>query len=409
MSTLLQIDEPTAPPQVPPSLRAFLEMGFRPLYLAGTGWALVAVALWIFWPQLLQGQLGGVAWHAHEMMWGFVATIAVGFLMTAGANWTGVNPMPRSVLAAACVLWLVARLGLLLPGRAMFWLGFGAEAAFFLLSSVSMARAVYGTRNRRNYAVPLMLLGLGLSDVLYLLAATDGDYTRLMQRFNAGLLVMAVIALLVGRRVIPFFATRAVPGLQIPMHERSSWVQLIAGSLAVLFVLLQWPLPQALALAVAGALPLWQLLSWKPLAVRHKPLLWILYAGYAGLGAGLLVAAAQAGGAPLRAAVHVHLVAMAGFSVLIIGMVTRTALGHLGRPLATDRSMVASYVFILAAVLLRLGALHPSGLTLLLLQGAALCWITALALYLWRFFPWMIRPRPDQPPPVVAVKPGRKS
>lgn len=403
MADLLQIDEPAARPRVAPSLHALLEMGFRPLYLAGTGWALIAVALWIFAPQWLQAPLAGVAWHAHEMMWGFVATIAVGFLVTAGANWTGVNPMSRTVLLASCGLWLLARIGLLVPSPALFWLGFGAEAAFFLLAAGAMARAVYGTRNRRNYAVPLLLLGLGLTDVLYLLAALSGDYGLLMQRFNAGLLCMAVIALLVARRVIPFFAMRAVPGLQIPMHERSSWVQLVAGALAVLFVLLQWPVPQALALAVAGALPLWQLLSWKPLVVRRKPLLWILYAGYAGLGAGLLLAAAQAAGAPLRNAVHVHVIAMGGFSVLIIGMVTRTALGHLGRPLATDRSMVASYALVLVAVALRLGALHPSALSALLLQGSALAWIAALALYLWRFYPWMVRPRPDHKPAAVPV------
>jgi uncharacterized protein involved in response to NO len=409
MSTLLQIGEPATSARPRPSLRAFLEMGFRPLYLAGTAWALVAVALWIFAPQWLQGPLGGVAWHAHEMMWGFVATIAVGFLLTAGANWTGVNPTPPGTLLAVCALWLLARIGLLFPSHALFWLGFGAEAAFFLLSAAAMARAVYGTRNRRNYAVPLLLLALGSTDVLYLLAAPGGDHALLMQRFNAGLLCMAVIALLVGRRVIPFFAMRAVPGLVIPMHERSGLVQLGAGALAVLFVLLQWPWPLALALVVCGGIPLWQLLGWKPLAVRSRPLLWILYAGYAGLGAGLLVAAAQAAGAPLRNAVHVHVIAMGGFTLMIIGMVTRTALGHLGRPLATDRSMVASYWLMVIAAALRLAGLFPSGAVLLLLQGAALCWIAALALYLWRFTPWMIRPRPDHKPQVATVTLGQRT
>lgn len=169
-------------------------------------------------------------------------------------------------------------------------------------------------------------------------------------------------------------------------------------------MLLQLRLPLALTLLVAGAVPLWQLLSWKPWAVRHKPLLWILYAGYAGLGVGLLVAAAQTAGLPLRSAVHVHVIAMGGFSLLIIGMLTRTALGHLGRPLAVDRSMVSSYWLMLAAVASRLSALHPSALSGLL-QAAALCWIAALALYLWRFTPWMIRPRPEQSvnPAIVTV------
>jgi len=377
MDKLLQIEEPAAPAAIPPSLRAFLEMGFRPLYLAGTAWALVAVALWIFLPQLLQGTLAGIAWHAHEMMWGFVATIAVGFLMTAGANWTGVNPTPPGALLAACVFWLLARIGFLGNSPAWFWLGFGAESAFFLLAAGAMARAVYGTRNRRNYAVPLLLLGLGVTDVLYLLAALGGDYGLLMQRFNAGLLCMAVIALLVGRRVIPFFAMRAVPGLTIPMQERSGLAQLAAGVLAVLCVLLQLQWPLVLTLAAAGAIPLWQLLTWKPRAVRHKPLLWILYAGYAGLGTGLLVAATQAAGLPLRPAVHVHVIAMGGFSLLIIGMVTRTALGHLGRPLATDRSMVVSYWLMLAATVLRLGALHPSPLSAFLLPGSRPKWTSS--------------------------------
>ena len=403
---LLHIDEPPASHNSP-SFRAFLEMAFRPLYLAGAGWALVAVALWVFWPQLLQGPLNGVAWHAHEMMWGFVATIAVGFLMTAGANWTGVNPMPGKVLLTAVGLWLLARIGFLGRGTEWFWLGVVADASFFLLASLAMGRAVYGTHNRRNYAVPLLLLGLGASDVLYLLAAAGNDYGLLMQRFNVGLLIMAVIALLVARRVIPFFAMRATPNLHIPMHERSSWVQLIAGALAALFLLLQWPLPQALALTVAGLVPLWQLISWNPLAVRRKPLLWILYAGYFGLSIGLLAAAAQAFGLLERAAVHVHLIALGGFSVLIIGMITRTALGHLGRPLATDPSMVMSYVLILAAAALRLGALHPSALSLYMLWASALCWIAALGLYLWRFTPWMIRPRPDQQFSAIISAPAK--
>ena len=88
-----------------------------------------------------------------------------------------------------------------------------------------------------------------------------------------------------------------------------------------------------------------------------------------------------------------HDIGMAGFAVLIIGMVTRTALGHLGRPLQTDRSMVASYALVIAAVVLRLLALMAVPFALAALHAAALAWIIAFALYLWRFFPMMVRPR----------------
>lgn len=407
MSPLLSIEEPPRKIRSQPSFEAFFELGFRPLYLAGAAWALVAVAVWIFWPQVVQGPMRGVAWHAHEMMWGFIATIAIGFLTTAGANWTGVNPMPRPALLTALVLWLIARVAFLMPHNFGFWLGLVAESGFFLLASWSMARAVFGTRNRRNAGVPLLVMGLGASDVLYLLTVVDGDPGQLMVRLNAGLLVMAVVALLVGRRVIPFFAMRAVQGLKIPMHEHSARWQLTAGGLSVLFLLLDWSLPLALALGVAGSIPLWQCLTWKPWCVRGKPLLWILYAGYAGLGVGLVVAALQFAGVPWRSAVHVHLVAMAGFSTLIIGMITRTALGHLGRPLALDRSMLSSYGLMMGAVALRLGALYPSPLVPGLLHAAAVCWIAAMGLYLWRFFPWLIRSRADQPAGAVIIALGK--
>ncbi len=114
--------EPTTHSSLPaPSLDAFLGLGFRPLYLSGTAWAVIAIAIWIYAPQLLTGPLQGIAWHAHEMLWGFVATIAVGFLMTAAANWTGINPLHGRALAVACALWLIARAAFLVEADVAFW------------------------------------------------------------------------------------------------------------------------------------------------------------------------------------------------------------------------------------------------------------------------------------------------
>jgi len=403
MPPLLTLEEPESPAGRPRAQwKAFTEMGFRPLYLAGCLWALVSVWLWVHAPGRITGLLGGVFWHAHEMLWGFVATIAVGFLLTAGANWTGKNPLRGNALAALCGLWVVARAGYLVPGRTAFLIALVADLAFFVWGAAALGRAVWVTRNRRNAGVPVLLLGLAATNALYLWAAVQGDYLALMRYFNAGLLCMAVLTLLIARRVIPFFAKRAVAGLEIPPHTRSGHWQLGTGIAAIVCLLAGQPRLAALALAATGVIAVVQWVSWKPWAVRRVPLLWILYAGYGGLAAGLLVGAAHLGGYVIRAAWPAHAIGVAGFSVLILGMVTRTALGHLGRPLRTDRSMVASYVLMLLAAVLRLAALLPTVASMGLLHASTAAWVLALGLYLWRFFPLMIRPRADAAPAAAS-------
>lgn len=396
MAQWRETDEPPRNGVPAPQWQAFLALGFRPLYLLGCLWALLSVALWVYAPRWLVGRMAGVFWHAHEMLWAFVATIAVGFLFTAGSNWTGRNPLQGRALGGLCLLWLAARAGFVLPGPQAFAIAALCEIAFFGWAAVALGRAIVAARSRRNYGLPLLLLGLGAADALYLWCIWRGDYGLLMQRFHAGLLCMALIALLIARRVIPFFAMRAVAGLQIPMHTASGQWQLGAGVAAGACLLAGWMPGMAAALPVAGLLALWQVLAWKPWAVRKVPLLWILYLGHAALGAGLLVAAAHAAGLVLRPAWPVHVIGVGGFAVLIIGMCTRTALGHLGYPLRTDRSMVAAYALVIAAAVLRLLALLPKGLSLAALHTSALAWVLAFGLYLWRFAPLLVRPRADR-------------
>lgn len=376
-----------------PSLNAFLELGFRPLYMAGMAWALIAVVLWVYVPSVLIAPLGGIAWHAHEMLWGFIGTIAVGFLMTAGTNWTGINPLHGKALAFALVLWLVARVGFLIPNTLYFLWASCSELAFFALAAVAMMRAVVRSKNTRNYAVPGLLLMLGAMDGLYLYVAREGDYAWLMQSFNAGMTVMAMIALLIARRVLPFFAMRATPNLNIPKHTETGWVQLGACAVAILGLLLNAMLLVAAGAGLAGAIAIFQWISWKPLAIRSNALLWILYTGYAGIGMGLLLTALSAMGVDIPRVLPVHVVAMAGFSVLIIGMTTRTALGHLGRPLVADKRIQTGYWLMLAAVALRLWAIIVPTWSTPLIHMAGLLWIAATGLYLWQFVPMLIRPR----------------
>jgi hypothetical protein len=78
--------------------------GFRPFFLGGALWAAFGMMLWLpqyFGELTLPTVFSPLDWHIHETLYGYVAAIATGFLLTAIPNWTGrlpVNGYPLSGL-----------------------------------------------------------------------------------------------------------------------------------------------------------------------------------------------------------------------------------------------------------------------------------------------------------------------
>ena len=128
---------------------------------------------------------------------------------------------------------------------------------------------------------------------------------------------------------------------------------------------------------------------------RSRPILWILHAAYAWLPLGfVLLALAQMGWVGVSAGVHALAVGATGG--LIIGMVTRTARGHTGRPLRASKAEVLAYALVMAAATLRvvLPILAPQWFVQALL-AAALAWSAAFAIYLVIYTPWLTTTRLD--------------
>src|SRR5687767_11311532 len=99
---------------------ALFSFGFRPFFLLAAAWA--AFALPTLLGALALGAWPGEAlplarWHAHEMLFGFVAATIAGFLLTAVPTWTGSRPVSGLPLAALAALWLAGRVAMSpLPG-----------------------------------------------------------------------------------------------------------------------------------------------------------------------------------------------------------------------------------------------------------------------------------------------------
>jgi uncharacterized protein involved in response to NO len=148
-------------------------------------------------------------------------------------------------------------------------------------------------------------------------------------------------------------------------------------------------------LAVAAALHIKRWLGWRSMLARGRPILWVLHAAYAWIPLGLaLLALSQLGWLSVSAGVHALGVGATGG--LIIGMLTRTARGHTGRPLSVSGAEVTAYGLVFAAAILRAFVLlvAPSWLAVSLVV-AGVAWAAAFVIYLWIYTPWLVQFRAD--------------
>ena len=383
---------PRSPPQGWPLFR----LGFRPFYLGAAAFAVLAIPYWV------AGLLGVVAlpskvppllWHAHEMLFGFAVAVIVGFLLTAGKAWTGLSTPRGGTLAMLAGLWLAARLCAVWAPYAVYAL---LDSALLPLVAVALIRVLLKAGSRRNLPLGVILILLASANLTFHAAVLGWLVIDPLRALHAGLALIVMIECVIAGRVIPAFTMSALPGqkLQVPPWLERATLAATALSLAAWVLLPAHPMT-ATGFAVAALLHAARWWHWQPWRTRARPLLWVLHVAYAWLPVGLgLLAWAQTGGVSASAGIHALTVGATGG--LVLGMITRTARGHTGRPLQASRLEVAAYLLVAGAagarVLLPLVAPERAADWLVV---AAAAWAAAFALYLWVFTPWLLSSRPD--------------
>jgi uncharacterized protein involved in response to NO len=396
MTRFLHIESPAAaPPHQPVPV---LRLGFRPFYLLAAMFAAASVALWTgqYAGWLPHGHLAGPLGHAHEMLFGFTLAVVVGFLFTAVGNWTG-RPTPTgTALGALALLWLAGRVLALTPYG---WAAAAADIAFPLAAALGIGIPLFRSRNRRNYFFVALLVAMALADAgvhLSQLGAIElPGWAGIRIALDMILFVMAVM----GGRVIPMFTNNGVPGANARRHPVVEKAAL--GSILVLLAADVAQLPSAVLVAIlafAAAAHAARLALWEPWKTGRNPLVWVLHAAYAWIVVHLaLRAMGLADLVPPSLATHALTIGAIG--ALTLGMMTRTARGHTGRPLKAERWEVACYALVLAAAAIRVfGPLVVPAAYMGTVEAAALLWSGAFAIYAVRYWPVLTRPRLDGRP-----------
>lgn len=393
--SLSTIEEPL---RAPAPRFALFDLGFRPFYLLASVFAALSIPLWSLQFSGLLGRsyLAGPLWHAHEMVFGFTLAVIVGFLFTAGRNWSN-QPTPTGpMLAALAALWVAGRVLVMTP--------FGiaaavANVAFPLAAAIALAVPFVRSGNRRNYFFIGLLVLLALAAGFVHAAQLGAERALPMQAVRVALDVVLFIMSVMGGRVIPMFTNNGVAGARA---VRKPWLDKTSLGLVLLLLALDIAATGGAATAAAaGAAYLahaarWWL--WQPWRTRKVPLVWVLHVAYLWIAIHLgLRAMAELHWVQQSAATHALTVGAAGG--LIIGMMTRTARGHTARPLVADGVDTTCYTLVLLAALVRvlLPMAAPSQ-TLRAVLASALLWSMGFALYALRYWPVLTKPRLDGRP-----------
>lgn len=374
-----------------------LQYGFRPFFLLGALHAGLAVPLWLWLYRAgvaPPGPFDGMQWHAHEMLFGYLAAVIAGFVLTAVPNWTGRLPLSGWPLAGLVMLWLLGRVACVAVGN--LWLAAALDLLFPVALAAAVWREVIAGRNWRNAPVAAILSLFATAS-----AAQHGEALAFLPQglgIRIGLGAGMVLIALIGGRVVPSFTRNWLAKQGHPALPASSGLidkaALAATGAGVLAWIVAPEVPgTGILLVLAGMLLLLRLARWRGVATWREPIVLVLHAGYGwiGLGVTLLGISALWPGVPANAALHALTAGAMG--TMTLAVMTRASLGHTGRTIRADGWTVGIYLLVSAGGMLRVAAPFAGGGYMGVLVAGGMLWSAAFVLFVLRYGPMLLSRR----------------
>ena len=374
--------------------------GFRPFFLGGAVWAALGVLLWLlqyFGELSLPTAMLPLDWHIHEMLYGYVAAIVTGFLLTAIPNWTGQLPVNGYPLAGLCLLWLAGRVAI--AGSAIWGAPLAAviDVAFLVTLAAVALREIVAGKNWRNLRVLVVLAMLIAGNIVFhleVIGRGGADYG-----VRIGIAAAIGLIILVGGRIVPSFThnwlVRNNPG-RVPRSFSRFDALAIGGSALALAMWIALPqlTVSGVALITAGVLQAARLARWAGERTFADRLVVVLHVGYAFVPIGfLLLGAAIVWPTRWPASAGLHAWTTGAIGLMTLAVMTRTSLGHTGHKLVASVATQAIYLCALIAALVRVAAAFEPSSALLYL--AAFAWVLAFGGFAVIFGPLLFgRPSP---------------
>ncbi len=384
--------------------------GFRPFFLAATLYGPALLGLWYgarlgWWPSP-DPRLPLWALHAHEMLFGFAGALVCGVLLTAMPSWTGAAEIRGAPLRLLAALWLLGRVCFLFQRGLPAPLVTLGDGALLPVLGLLLAISVRGARKRLFAWTTLPLGAFAPANFLYYAGVRTGSTGEIERALALAVDALMFLFTLYGGLFVPAFTRRWLRARGIdskplsPAVEAATAAAMLAFALAdVLHAPPRWVTVTAGAAALIHA---WRWARWRGWRAFRDPILRCVHLGYLWLIASFLLRACAGTRAAWQDAA-IHAFTIGAYSTLKLGLMTRVALKHTGRPVRADRAMRFAYVLLPIAALARIGFALAHGPEWLV-GAAALLWALAFSIYAFRFAPLLVRP--SLPRPLAAPRPG---
>jgi len=400
---MMQITDLEKEQKITPLLR----LGFRPFFLSGAIFSMVAIVLWLL---MYRGVItlsplgGGYWWHIHEMIFGFGGAIIAGFLLTAIQNWTGTRGAQGTTLLLLFTLWLVGRLVILFPDLLGNSITTIIDLSFLPTVAFVLAKPIIAIKQYRNlFFIPLLLLFTLANLEMHLAIYYPNSFIITFSAYAGVMLVTFLMSVMAGR-VTPMFTAN---GTNTAKVNPLPWLDKITnGSLgiAMLYLLLQpvigfSELSFGVLLIIAGVFQTMRLLRWKPWITLNVPLLWSIHISIKFIAYGLILLGLSYLITDIPSNHLWHLLTVGGMGGLILAMISRVSLGHTGRPLSPPKAIVFAYFSIILAALVRsIGPWVLPEKTLMFIDISGTFWLLAFGIFVVTYAPMLMSARKDGRP-----------
>ncbi|THV12549.1 short-chain dehydrogenase [Rhizobium rhizophilum] len=364
-----------------------LSYGFRPFYLGAPLWAIATIAIWICatngWLEVAE-VYGQSAWHAHELLFGFMPAVLVGYLMTTVPNWTGRFPLSGRPLAGLAFIWIAGRISMLMVAETSAFITLLIDWIFLPLFAYFCLREVWVARRIADAKPILCLTSLALINGGFHIVAMNGGDVGAWAR--AGLSVYILLITATTSKLIPSFTNnwlaQAGRSRLAPTSRIIDRFVLIATFLAAMIWTFEpfGPLTAIMAL-VAASLHLLRAARWfRPIILRSS-MIAAMQVSYGFMAIGLLGIAATAFGmlGPLAA---IHLLAIAAVTGMMLAIMMRSIRLHTGRNEKFSWCQWLSVPCLLIAASLRITADFIPGHYAPFIAASGLFWIAAFVFFL---------------------------